>query len=99
MNIQDRVESLRSKGVNMSWYGKISKEASFDKGLECGYFTIYLIEGDVVFTVDHQGARCLEFKKLKKPVEVACWYCSGCKVKYLGWEEAKEHREIKREVI
>lgn len=87
------IEKLRSDGFDVDWYKPAIQSVEAPAADKCGYFTIYYLEGQTAYTIDHDGSKYRDYRTLNKPVEHPCWYCSGCKTRFTTAADALAHRD------
>lgn len=85
------IDRLREDGHDTTWYRKHAEDRPMTTDT-CGYFTIYLLEGEWAYTIDSRGEKYQQYRKLKTPEAESTYYCSGCKTRYAEWDKANEHR-------
>jgi hypothetical protein len=90
------IEKLREDGQDVSWYAKYKQTDRLMEAEKCGYFTVYLLEGDWAYTIDSTGEKYLEYRKLTKPEPKPCYFCSACKERISDRELALAHRNIRQ---
>jgi hypothetical protein len=90
------IQKLREDGHDVSWYTAHKKTDRPMEAEKCGYFTVYLLEGDWAYTVDAEGNKYLEYRKLPKAEIKPCYYCSACKERISDRELALAHRNIRQ---
>jgi hypothetical protein len=89
------IDKLAADGYDVEWFGmyRVNKPLEETEISSCGYFTIYYLEGNTAYTVDHQGDKYLDYRALKKSVTTPCWYCGGCKTRFAELGDALAHRD------
>jgi hypothetical protein len=87
------IERLRAEGHSTDWYQPATPSVEAPHAETCGYFTIYYLEAQTAYTINHDGSKYLDYRTLKKTVDNSCWYCSGCKTRFPTATEALAHRD------
>jgi hypothetical protein len=85
------IEKLRAEGHNTDWYKPTDRTVEAPKAEQCGYFTIYYLEAQTAYTINHDGSKYLQYRTLKQSA-APCWYCAGCKTRFATVDEALAHR-------
>src|SRR5262245_54550331 len=82
---------LRERGHDVSWYARYKPEGKPTAPTKCGYFTVYLLENEWAWTIDDNGNKYKQYRKLRQPVPAPIYGCSVCSAR-MDWPAAKEHR-------
>lgn len=86
------IEQLEQKGYDTSWYHKNKRTQQVVAAPKsCGRLSIYLLKKDNSYTVNSDGSAFRVWRPLKQPVTTPEYFCSGCKKRWLTWEEATGH--------
>jgi hypothetical protein len=85
------ITKLREDGHDVSWWEKRAKKPAPPAPEKCGYFTMYILEGEAAYTLKSDGEKYEGVRKIK-PEETPCWYCAGCKARFYEKSDAMKHR-------
>lgn len=94
---QHAIRMLEQRDQDTAWYYKHGRPPVESQApAACSWFTVYILEGEWVWTKTHPtdtapSQKYRQFTRLKKPVEVPCFYCSHCKRRWSEYEGAMEH--------
>lgn len=93
LKVNSIIEELREQGHDVSWYDNAAPkhELPQEQPKQCSILTRYLLEKDTAYTVNHDGSKYLDYKKLSKPVNRVTYYCSACRVKFDSFDKLNTH--------